>query len=158
MRKPSPAVRGEAMPCAIVKRRVHQNTCERFRREPSGCKDWRPRQDVKLDDMDTLAQSIALRILPREISKASINFNQGEGETLDPACERQSRRAYSRAEFDRVFASARRACGRQQNGVVTDAMPVSQLPQMQPTSEHRVVGDMGCFAFVRLRRLIILGR
>ena len=146
------------MPCGIIKWRVHQNTRERFRREPSGCKGSRPRQDVKLDDMDTLAQPIDLRILPRQTSKASINFNQGEGETLDPACERQSRRAYPCAEFDRVFARARRACSRQQNGVVTGAMSVSQLPQMQPTSEHRVVGDMGCFAFVLLRRRIVPGR
>jgi hypothetical protein len=148
-KSPSP-VRREAMTRGIIKRRIHQNARKRFRCESRGRKDARPRQDIEIDDLHPFAQSIDLRILPREPSKAFIDFDQGERETLDTACQCQTRRAYPCPELDGVFARARRACCREQNCVMTEAVSLSQLTQTQTTSEHGVIGYVDCFAFVRL--------
>ncbi len=86
--------------------------------------------------------AVQRNIRRRQRNKFRFALDQRQIDAGDARGQRQPRRTDARAEIGDAIARARRHAGREQHGVVTGAVTMTQLSQTQPSTEKCILGDI----------------
>ena len=128
------------VPARIVERWIYQDAVGAVRRQAGARECVRLR--VNIEHHGTTCDPVQRGVFLRQCDEPLIHIDKRQLDTLDAACQRKSRRAHARAEFDHPLSPTRVRRGCKQHCIMTRAMAPARLAQSQPTAEKGILGEV----------------